>query len=163
MLLLTVMKKTAIFIILSLVCLSAFGQDYVNPSYRQGFSFEVESGYADNGGYFDISSGCNIIHGLYVGLGGGYERHDFDGKLHTMVPAFIQARYSFLDKVVSPFFDFKVGVLTDFSDQAVGHFFRPAIGVEYRHLGVKVGYDWAQIENSGFSDDMCTIGVFYRF
>ena len=148
MLLLTVMKKIAIFIILSLVCLSAFGQDYVNPSYRQGFSFEVESGYADNGGYFDISSGCNVIHGLYVGLGGGYERHDFDGKLHTMVPAFIQARYSFLDKVVN---------------QAVGHFFRPAIGVEYRHLGVKVGYDWAQIENSGFSDDMCTIGVFYRF
>jgi len=157
------MRYFILFILSIIISMSVFAQNHVNPSYRQGFSFEVESGYADNGGYFDISSGCNIIHGLYVGLGGGYERHDFDGKLHTMVPAFIQARYSFLDKVVSPFFDFKVGVLTDFSDQAVGHFFRPAIGVEYRHLGVKVGYDWAQIENSGFSDDMCTIGVFYRF
>ena len=155
------MRHFILFILSIIISMSVFAQNHVNPSYRQGFSFEVESGYADNGGYFDISSGCNVIHGLY--LGGGYERHDFDGKLHTMVPAFIQARYSFLDKVVSPFFDFKVGVLTDFSDQAVGHFFRPAIGVEYRHLGVKVGYDWAQIENSGFSDDMCTIGVFYRF
>ena len=140
------MRHFILFILSIIISMSVFAQNHVNPSYRQGFSFEVESGYADNGGYFDISSGCNVIHGLY-----------------TMVPAFIQARYSFLDKVVSPFFDFKVGVLTDFSDQAVGHFFRPAIGVEYRHLGVKVGYDWAQIENSGFSDDMCTIGVFYRF
>ena len=45
--------------------MSVFAQNHVNPSYRQGFSFEVESGYADNGGYFDISSGCNVIHGLY--------------------------------------------------------------------------------------------------
>ena len=147
-----------------------FGQNHVNPSYRQGFSFEVESGYADNGGYFDISSGCNIIHGLYVGLGTGYERHNFNAiknTLHTMVPAYIQARYSFLDKIVSPFIELKAGIKSDFSYDATGHFFRPAIGVEYRHFGLKVGYDWAQInyraEDISISDDMCTIGVFYRF
>ena len=86
------MRHFILFILSIIISMSVFAQNHVNPSYRQGFSFEVESGYADNGGYFDISSGCNIIHGLYVGLGGGYERHDFDGKLHTMVPAFIQAR-----------------------------------------------------------------------
>ena len=90
------MRYFILFILSIIISMSVFAQNHVNPSYRQGVSFEVESGYADNGGYFDISSGCNIIHGLYVGLGGGYERHDFDGKLHTMVPAFIQARYSFL-------------------------------------------------------------------
>ena len=62
MLLLTVMKKTAIFIILSLVCLSAFGQDYVNPSYRQGFAAEVEAGYICKGAYTNFSLWYNIIY-----------------------------------------------------------------------------------------------------
>ena len=62
MLLLTILKKTAIFIILSLVCLSAFGQDYVNPSYRQGFAAEVDAGNICKGAYTSFSLGYNIIY-----------------------------------------------------------------------------------------------------
>ena len=65
MLLLTILKKTAILIILSLVCLSAFGQDYLNPSYRQGlqgFAAEVEAGYICKGAYTNFSLGYNIIY-----------------------------------------------------------------------------------------------------
>ena len=45
-----------------LVCLSAFGQDYVNPSYRQGFAAEVEAGYICKGAYTNFSLGYNIIY-----------------------------------------------------------------------------------------------------
>ena len=62
MLLLTILKKTAIFIIMSLVFLSAFGQDYVNPSYKQGFAAEVEAGYICKGAYTNFSLGYNIIY-----------------------------------------------------------------------------------------------------
>ena len=62
MFLLTVMEKTAIFIILSLVCLSAFGQDYVNPSYRQGFAAETKIGYIRKGVYTNFSLVYNIIY-----------------------------------------------------------------------------------------------------
>ena len=62
MLLLTILKKTAIFIILFLVCLSAFCQDYLNPSYRQGFAAEVEAGYICKGAYTNFSLGYNIIY-----------------------------------------------------------------------------------------------------
>lgn len=58
MLLLTILKKTAIFIILSLVCV----QDYLNPSYRQGFAAEVEAGYICKGANTNFSLGYNIIY-----------------------------------------------------------------------------------------------------
>ena len=45
-----------------LVCLSAFGQDYVNPSYKQGFAAEVEAGYICKGAYTNFSLGYNIIY-----------------------------------------------------------------------------------------------------
>ena len=69
MLLLTILKKTAILIILSLVCLSAFGQDYLNPSYRQGFAAEVEAGYICKGAYTNFSLGYNIIYERACTLG----------------------------------------------------------------------------------------------
>ena len=64
MLLLTILKKTAILIILSLVCLSAFGQDYLNPSYRQGFAAEVEAGYICKGAYTNFSLGYTLGYNI---------------------------------------------------------------------------------------------------
>jgi hypothetical protein len=84
-----------------------------------------------------------------------------------MVPTYIQVRYSFVDETVSPFVEMKVGIKSDFSHNATGHFFRPAVGVEYRHFGLKLGYDWTQvgyeIDNCAYNEGMYTIGVFYRF
>ena len=167
MLLLTILKKTAILIILSLVCLSAFGQDYLNPSYRQGFAAEVEAGYICKGAYTNFSLGYNIIHGLYAGLGSGVEYFYFEAKWKksVFVPTFVQVRYSFLNKKISPFIDFKAGVVGDFTSRGTGHFFRPAIGMEYRRVGLKVGYYWSNMtyENDTTGDDLCTIGLIYRF
>ena len=57
-----------------LVCLSAFGQDYVNPSYRQGFAAEVEAGYICKGAYTNFSLGYNgyICKGAYTNFSLGY-------------------------------------------------------------------------------------------
>ena len=103
------MKHLVLVILSILLYSSAFGQDYVNPSYRQGFAAEVEAGYICKGAYTNFSLGYNIIHGLYAGLGSGVEYFYFEAKWKksVFVPTFVQVRYSFLNKKISPFIDFK--------------------------------------------------------
>ena len=66
-----------ISIILFLSALSSEAQNIINPSYKQGFTSQIEAGALIHEGfvgeYANISSGYNILPGLFTGIGVGHE------------------------------------------------------------------------------------------
>ena len=59
----------------------------------------------------------------------------------------------------------KAGILGDFTDRGTGQFFRPAVGVKYKNAGIKVGYDWVNVnyDVAGLGKNSVTVGAFYKF
>ena len=142
-----------------IVSVTAFGQEVRNPDFRKGFSAEVEAGYIQKGIYADVSTGYNVLSGLYVGAGVGLKYYDFNpDKNHFFVPTSAHIRYSVLNRSVSPLIELKAGILGDFNDRGTGHFFRPAVGV-------KVGYDWVNVnyDVAGLGKNSVMVGAFYKF
>ena len=81
-----------------------------NPSFTRGFAGNVEAGvlFKDGfaGEYVNVSSGYNILPGLFAGVGIGIKNQKFHSLSDVnsfLVPTFIQLRYSFLNKSISPF------------------------------------------------------------
>ena len=149
-----------------MVSVAAFGQEVRNLDFRKGFSAEVEVGYIQKGIYADVSSGYNVLPGLYVGAGVGLKYYDSNpDKNHFFVPTFAHIRYSILNRSVSPLIELKAGILGDFTDRGTGHFFRPAVGVKYKNAGIKVGYDWVNVnyDVAGLGKNSVTVGAFYKF
>ena len=98
--------------------------------------------------------------------GVGLKYYDFKAdKNHFFVPTFAHIRYSILNRNVSPLIELKAGILGDFTDRGTGHFFRPAVGVKYKNTGIKVGYDWVNVnyDVAGLGKNSVTIGAFYKF
>ena len=107
-----------------------------------------------------------MLSGLYVGAGVGLKYYDFNpDKNHFFVPTFAHIRYSVLNRSVSPLIELKAGILGDFTDRGTGHFFRPAVGVKYKNAGIKVGYDWVNVnyDVAGLGKNSVMVGAFYKF
>ncbi len=153
------------------------------PSFILGFAGNVEAGVLFNEGfageYVNVSSGYNILPGLFAGIGIGIKDQRFNSPStvkSVLVPTFIQLRYSFLNKSVSPFIDLKGGLISDYSpslkdmpegfrQSGCGHFFRVGVGVDYKRYSIYVGDDWSQISYSIASRNnyAWTIGIGYKF
>lgn len=154
-----------------------------NPSFTRGFAGNVEAGvlFKDGfaGEYVNVSSGCNILPGLFAGVGIGIKNQKFHSLSDVnsfLVPTFIQLRYSFLNKSISPYIDLKGGLISDYSpslkdmpegfrDSGCGHFFRVGIGVDYKRYSFYVGDDWSQVSYSTSSRNSYawTFGVGFKF
>lgn len=158
-------------------------QSNKNPSFTRGFAGNVEAGVLFNEGfageYVNVSSGYNVLPGLFAGVGIGIKNQRFNTPLNVksvLVPTFIQLRYSFLNKSVSPFIDLKGGLISDYSpslkdmpegfrQSGCGHFFRVGVGVDYKRYSIYVGDDWSQISysDSALNNYAWTFGIGYRF
>lgn len=163
----------------------AEAQDIINPSYKRGFAGQIEAGVLFNKGfvgeYSSISSGYNVLPGLFTGVGVGVKNqlfHSISSTKSLHVPAFAHLRYCFLNKTISPFIDLKGGLVFDVSgsvktmpdsyqDHGTGHFFRIGLGVDYKRFSIYFGDDWAQLSYNNFGaswDDYAwAIGLSYKF
>ncbi len=117
------MKHLCVTVMAMIVSVTAFGQEVRNPSFNWGFAGNVEAGILFNeafaGENVNVSSGYNILPGLFAGVGIGikYQRFNAPSNVKSvLVPTFIQLRYSFLNKSVSPFIDLKGDKLRIVSD-----------------------------------------------
>ncbi len=177
------MKHLFVAVMAMIVSVTALGQEVRNPSFTRGFAGNVEAGVLFNDGfageYVNVSSGYNVLPGLFAGVGIGIKNQKFHSLSDVnsfLVPTFIQLRYSFLNKSVSPFIDLKGGLISDYSpslkdmpegfrDSGCGHFFRVGIGVDYKRYSFYVGDDWSQISysDSALNNYAWTFGIGYRF
>ena len=148
------------------------------PLYRRGYVAEVELGVtvkAPMAYTFSSTHGYSFGNGLMVGGGIGLnvenwhyyykEAYNYD---HTFtVPVYFATKYSFLNRKVSPFVALKGGFVVDLADMAVGHFFRPAVGVDWKDLSLSINCDWNMIvyasHDAAFGHNFTTLSVSYNF
>lgn len=177
------MKHLFVAVMVMMVSVAAFGQEVRNPSFTRGFAGNVEAGvlFKDGfaGEYVNVSSGYNILPGLFAGVGIGIKNQKFHSLSDVnsfLVPTFIQLRYSFLNKSISPFIDLKGGLIFGLFSFLEGYaggvprfrlrpFFRVGIGVDYKRYSFYVGDDWSQISysDSALSNYAWVFGIGYRF
>ena len=171
-------KLLSILLVFFSVAGMANAQESVNPSFKKGPAGMVEVGTLFNqgfsGGYASVSSGYNVLPGLFTGVGIGFKTQEFSvhNENSLLVPVYAQVRYSLLNKTFSPFIDLKAGLLADYTkslktvntpypDNGCGHFFKAAIGVDYKRFSLSVGDDWGIV--NGKDKYSWTVGLTYRF
>ena len=105
---------------------------------------------------------------LYVGGGiglyitpvemGGY-------KTRYQVPIFAEIKYSFLDRLVSPFVDLKAGGFYDYTLGGTGYVIRPSIGVDIWRFSISAGWDHNRFrwDIGRFGNPGWHVGVSYNF
>ena len=114
-------KKLSISLIFMCFVVMANAQEAVNSSFKKGPAGIVEVGTMFNqgfsGGYASVSSGYNVLPGLFTGVGVGFKTQKFSVQdvNSLLVPVFAQVRYSLLNKTFSPFIDLKAGLLADYT------------------------------------------------
>lgn len=146
------MKKTIVTIVSCIVlAFSANAQEETvtakNTAHKQGYHFNVELGMGvDNQMYFSTSHGYNFGNGLFVGGGAQFmERWDnewFDGTSKSITPVFGEVRYSLLNSLFSPYFDFRAGAAINITDENVGAMIVPSVGLDISCVSLGVGYTW---------------------
>lgn len=148
------------------------------PLYRKGYVADVEFGATVKSPMaYTISTthGYSLGNGLMIGGGIGLnveDWHYYYAEAYTYdytftVPVYLATKYSFLNRKVSPYVALKGGFVVDIADMSVGHFFRPAVGMDWKKLSFAINYDWNMIAynrmNIGLGRNFTTLSVSYSF
>lgn len=146
------MKKT---IISAIVAMSAIvGTTYAsaqekNSWYKKGYSFDVELSTARefDQNIFSTSHGYSFGNGLFIGGGAAFEYNVDDDKY--MTPVFTEARWSILNKTISPYIDARVGYMI-IDNHKNSFYFSPTIGLDIWKFSAFIGADVLPNYNNGF-------------
>lgn len=138
--------------------------------YRKGYRADIElsCGISEQWG-ISSSHGFSFGNGLYVGGGVGFMAEfvpDYNSKPVYLTPIFADLKYSFLDKVATPFVGFKVGKMIDITNSAARWFFSPEIGVDIHKFSILFGYEFQQAfigYNSKHINQYLKVGVGFTF
>ena len=132
-----------------------------NASYERGYAPNIEVGatvVTDLGTMpsFSTTHGYNFGNGLFVGGGTGmaFSKWDRNGiKNRITVPVYADIKYSFMNKLASPFVELKAGGVFDCSAVGIGYMLRPTIGVDVWKFSFNVGID---IQNCTYGTPLFT-------
>lgn len=142
---------------------SASGTNPKSRMYRDHYRADVELSWA-NPNYWTIttSQGYSFGNGLYVGGGVGFSAQmtkvapmtldtEIDpGFTYTpesnwsatyYVPVFADIKYNFLNRLASPFVDFKAGICADICNSGASILLNPSLGVDIQRYTIKAGYE----------------------
>lgn len=110
--------------------------------YRKGYRADIELSWA-NPNHWGISTsyGRSFGNGLYVGGGAGFNAI-MDEKVTFYTPVFPDIKYSFINRLGSPFVSAKAGGLIDITNSGIRTFINPALGVDIFRFSIKVGYEY---------------------
>lgn len=59
-----------------------------------------------------------------------------------LVPVFADVKYSFINRLASPFVSLKGGAYADITNSGLRTFANPAVGVDIGRFSIKVGYEY---------------------
>lgn len=110
--------------------------------YRKGYRADVELSWA-NPNHWGISTshGRSFGNGLYAGGGAGFYAIMADDVTYY-TPVFADIKYSFINRLASPFVSAKAGGLIDITNSGIRTFINPALGVDIDRFSIKVGYEY---------------------
>lgn len=119
--------------------------DTETPSrmYRKGYRADIELSWA-NPNHWGISTshGKSFGNGLYAGGGAGFNAIMAD-EVTYYTPVFANVKYSFINRLASPFVNAKAGGLIDITNYGIRTFINPAFGVDIDRFSIKVGYEYS--------------------
>lgn len=131
---------------------------YYKKGYRGTFALGSTSGLVyDFGSVLTVltSHGYSYGNGAFLGLG-------FGGVMSTTdltVPIFVNFKYSFLDKRVSPFVDYKFGISL-YSLTYLSGYVSPSVGIDIKNFTLSMGYVYQAI---AFKDHWLNFTVAVNF
>lgn len=120
-------------------------QNNENKWFDNGYTFNVELSATDISIFHITSShGWAFGNGLFVGGGAGFGAEWTDGKVegtpHYVPSLFVNARWSILNKGVSPFVDLKAGQYIDLADKKATYGIVPSVGIDFGRFALALGY-----------------------
>ncbi|MDE5954956.1 MAG: hypothetical protein K2G18_09300 [Bacteroidales bacterium] len=146
------MKKILLFIATILIAnIAAHGQAK-NSSYDKGYRPNIEAG-------IHISSSSKFIYGITsshgYNWGNGLYLGGLTGIMYTseaaitrpnriMIPLLAEIKYSFINRLASPFISLKAGCLADVTEKGIGYEILPAVGVDIWRFSINIGFDTYQ-------------------
>ena len=163
------MKKTIVLILLlvSMVICSSAREKRGNPYYKTGYLGSVGLHIGGINAYFS-ELGFTTIHGktfgngvfLGGGIGLGVPFDSYDDRSCMTVPIFIDAKYSVLDKRVSPFIEAKIGTMC-IVDSEWGMMISPTLGVDIGRWSIGISYLLRQ--SYGLKQNCLLLGFSWNF
>lgn len=141
------MKKTILTMMAIVgVAISAMATTNPNRYFNKGYRADVRiSATATNHYHFTTSHGYALGCGFYVGGGAGFGAEWVDGDLtsepHFTPSLFVDARWSMLNRKVSPYVDVKAVQYIDLTAGGVNYGITPSLGVDLGHFSIGVGYE----------------------
>lgn len=118
-------------------------KDYVN--YERGYRADIQLSTSVSEQYsITTSHGFSFGNGFYLGGGVGFTAEtflNFEDAPHWLVPLFADAKYSFLNKRVSPFVAARVGSVFNTEYKMNRMLINPMVGIDVRHFTVGLGYE----------------------
>lgn len=166
------MKRVFLMLLAVVLTSSAlFAQENKNKSrmYNKSYRADVELTW-QNPHTWGISSshGYSFGNGLYVGGGAGFTAEFTDYKTHPafLLPLFADVKYSFLNKLVTPYVSVKAGSYADVTStevQGIRTFANPAIGIDIHRFSLEVGYEyqlgcWGYKNGEHIHQIKCSVG-----
>ncbi len=159
------MKKILLFLLL----VFASGILTVNAQnksiyFNKGYRADIQIGTViDNTMLYSVttSHGHSFGNGLYLGGGTGlyFGNSNFkENKFRVSIPVFAEIKYSFLNKLASPFIGAKGGGFFDYTDSGCGYIIRPYIGVDIWRFSVSVGWDHTRCIYGGYDNSKTRVG-----
>lgn len=119
--------------------------DTETPSrmYKKGYRADIELSWA-NPNHWGISTshGKSFGNGLYAGGGAGFNAIMAD-EVTYYTPVFADVKYSFINRLASPFVSAKAGGLIDITNYGIRTFINPALGVDIDRFSIKIGYEYS--------------------
>ena len=123
--------------------------------YERGYAADVQIGTVlSSSTQYSISTshGFRFGNGLYVGGGIsiGADSFAYNGREHrVLTPVFADIKYSFINRLASPFVALKAGGMCDWTSIGVGYFLRPSLGVDIWNFSISVGCDFNNLRYYG--------------
>ncbi len=138
-------SKLLLLLAVSVLSLSMKAQEK-NVFYKKGYAPSIEIGgtFVDSFGFRPevlTSHGYCFGNGLYVGggLGLGFEHWTIrERENRFFVPVFVDLKYSFLNRLASPFVGIKAGAMLDCT--GLGYMVLPSIGVDIWRFSLSLGF-----------------------
>ena len=140
------MKRLIALVALLIGIISATtAQNNENKWFDKGYTFNVELSATDISIFHITSShGWAFGNGLFVGGGAGFGAEWADSKVegtpHYVPSLFVNARWSILNKGVSPFVDLKAGQYIDLAAKKVTYGINPSVGIDFGRFALGIGY-----------------------
>lgn len=116
-----------------------------NRHFDKGYTADIQLHVsAINAFHITSSHGYNFGGGFYLGGGAGFgaewEGEGVEGTPHYVPSLFVDARWSMLNKKVSPFVDVKATQYIDLTAGATNYGVTPSVGLDINRFSLGVGY-----------------------